>query len=270
MDRVAFSLPAKPENVALVRHALAGFADVLGMAPAGIADLKTVVTEACANVVLHAYEGEEDRPMDVAAEPNGSDLLIRVRDYGEGIKPRADAGRRSLRLGLPLMAALTNGFELSQSPGGGTTVSLRIPLEAPSQGGQARLAPAVTETRIEINPGETLGPVLARVISMFAARANLTVDRVADAVLLSDAISAGSDGAFAGDVARIAVAEEDDAFEIRVGPLAPGGGRRLLEGMRLPEINASLETLAEEVSVIDEDGRETVVVRLGASTASAV
>jgi anti-sigma regulatory factor (Ser/Thr protein kinase) len=40
------TVPAKADNVAVVRHALAGLAERLGMDEAGIADLKTVVTEA--------------------------------------------------------------------------------------------------------------------------------------------------------------------------------------------------------------------------------
>ena len=51
------SLPARAENVAVVRHALAGLAERIGMDEPGIADLKTVVTEACMNVVVHAYPG---------------------------------------------------------------------------------------------------------------------------------------------------------------------------------------------------------------------
>ena len=47
-------LPAKAENVAVVRHALSGLAEQIGMDEAGLADLKTVVTEACTNVVVHA------------------------------------------------------------------------------------------------------------------------------------------------------------------------------------------------------------------------
>ena len=57
--RVEFSLPAQAENVPLVRHALAGLAEALEMEPAEVADLKTVVTEACMNVVVHAYEHGE-------------------------------------------------------------------------------------------------------------------------------------------------------------------------------------------------------------------
>ena len=39
----------------MVRHALAGLAEEIGMDETGVADLKTVVTEACMNVVVHAY-----------------------------------------------------------------------------------------------------------------------------------------------------------------------------------------------------------------------
>ena len=266
--RVEFALPAKPENVALVRHALAGLADVLGMPPAGVADLKTTVTEACTNAVLHAYGADDSGVMEVSAALEDEHLVVVVRDFGEGIRPLADADRRSLRLGLPLMAALTDGFELSQSPGGGTTISLRIPLATMDEA-DPLLGPEIAdETRIDIAAGDALGPVLSRVISMFAARADLTVDRVADAVLLSDAISAGGDGAFPDGTARVAVAEDEGAFELRVGPLSPGGGQRLIERMRFPQINASLEALAEDVNVNEDTDGDTVVVRVGAASPS--
>jgi serine/threonine-protein kinase RsbW len=266
--RVEFALPAKPENVALVRHALAGLAEVLGMPPTGVADLKTAVTEACTNAVVHAYDAGDSGLMEVGAAVEDEHLVVVVRDFGEGIRPLADADRRSLRLGLPLMAALTDGFELSQSPGGGTTVSLRIPLAVGHEPGPP-LSPVIAdETRIDIAAGDALGPVLSRVISMFAARADLTVDRVADAVLLSDAISAGGDAAFPDGTARVAVAEDAGAFELRVGPLSRGGGQRLIERMRFPQINATLEALAEDVAVTEDADGDTVTVRVGATTPS--
>src|SRR3954451_18248175 len=67
------SLPARAENVAVVRHALAGLAERIGMEEAGVADLKTVVTEACMNVVVHAYPADEAGLLEVDAvqELNG-------------------------------------------------------------------------------------------------------------------------------------------------------------------------------------------------------
>ena len=110
--------------------------------------------------------------------------------------------------------------------------------------------------------------MLSRVISMFATRADFSVDRLSDAVLLSDAISAGGADAFPDGTARIAVSEDGDRFEVRVGPLADGGGERLLEGMRIPELGASLETLADEVRVDTVPDGEVLVVRIAAAASA--
>jgi hypothetical protein len=143
------------------------------------------------------------------------------------------------------------------------------PIRGPADARQAAERPPLPDVaRIEIDADHALGPVLSRVISMFAARADLTVDRVSDAVLLSDAISAAGDSAFPDGTARIAVAEDAGAFELMVGPLTAGGGRRLLDQMRFPQVNASFEALAEDVQVLEDDQGDTVVVRLGAGAAA--
>ena len=48
-------MPARPEGVGVVRQALAGMADALDFEAAVLADMKMAVTEACTNVVVHAY-----------------------------------------------------------------------------------------------------------------------------------------------------------------------------------------------------------------------
>ena len=60
------SLPARPENVAIVRHVLGGVGDALGVDPAVLADVRLAISEACANVVVHAYPGDEEGLLDVA------------------------------------------------------------------------------------------------------------------------------------------------------------------------------------------------------------
>ncbi len=259
-----FALPAEAANVPLIRHALAGLAEALEMEPTEIADLKTVVTEACMNVVLHAYTAEETGVLEVYAWPDEDALVVSVRDYGAGIRPLADVERTSLRLGLPLIAALTRSLEISGATGRGTEVRMMVPFA--SNGKPQLEVPAVAdETRIALPAGELLAPILSRVISMFATRADLSVDELSDAVLLSDAISAGGPDGFPGGTARIAVTEEDGSFEVRVGPLGAGGGQRLLDGMRIPLLDASLETLAEEVRVDTTDDGELLAIRVGRS-----
>ncbi len=257
---VEFALPARIENVALIRHALSGLAETLGMEAGEVADLKTVVTEACTNVVSHAYEPDQTGELIVSAGVAGNNMVIRVRDFGRGIRPLADVERRSLRLGLPLIAALTDGLEVGTSPGGGTTLTMRLKMGTHANGDGARpVRESASETRIEIDAGAVLAPVLSRVISMFATRADFSVDRLADVVLLSDAISAGSPDRFPRGRATLHVAERTGGFEVRIGPLNSDGAQRLLDGMRIPELDASLETLAEEVR-IDRDGEDEFVV----------
>ncbi len=259
---VEFSLPARAENVALVRHALAGLAEALDMHPSEIADLKTVVTEACMNVVVHAYDGPEPGPLEVGARPDGDALMIIVRDYGSGIRPLADVEQRSLRLGLPLIAALTRSFQVSGEPGHGTEVRMTIPFSTNGASPAGDVPELADETRIKLPAGELLAPILSRVISMFAARADFSVDDLSDAVLISDAISAGSDG-FPDGTARIVVSEKRGSFEVRVGPLEQGGGQRLIDGLRIPSLDATLATLADDVRVEQIDAGEVLAIRIG-------
>ncbi len=130
-DRLLLSLIAEPESVAAVRHAVAGRAETLGMAEARIADLETVVSEACANVVLHAYEGREmPGPLEVELVPGESELGVVVRDFGVGICPSTSLDRPSLQLGLGLIGALSSRFHLVSARGEGTEIKIEIPLAA--------------------------------------------------------------------------------------------------------------------------------------------
>ncbi|HEX2129055.1 MAG TPA: ATP-binding protein [Solirubrobacterales bacterium] len=260
--RVEFSLPARAENVPLVRHALAGMAEELGMGPGEVADLKTVVTEACTNVVVHAYEPDEVGPLMVSAAPENDAIVVTVRDYGQGIRPLADVERRSLRLGLPLIAALSRGFEIQAQVGGGTLVRIRMPM-ASNGAHPSEERPVVTdEMRIDIDTGAALAPVLSRVISMFATRADFSVDRLSDAVLISDALSAGARASFADGSVRVIVTEDSGSFAVRIGPLDSAGGQRLIDGLRIPQLGATLEVLAEEVGVEEAEDGEYVVLRI--------
>ena len=113
--------------------------------------------------------------------------------------------------------------------------------------------------------GEFLSPILSRVISMFATRADLSVDELSDAVLLSDAISAQGPDGFHDGTARIAVSEEDGAFNLRLGPLGADGAQRLLDGLRIPSLDASLEDLADEVKIEQGQDGEVLALRIARS-----
>jgi serine/threonine-protein kinase RsbW len=126
MADVELTLPARAENVAVVRHALGGLGEALDLDPQTLSDVKLAVTEACTNVVVHAY-GEGEGPMEVAATIDGLTLRVTVRDEGLGIVPRADSP--GLGLGLPLIATLTESLELGKAPDDRTEVAMVFRLE---------------------------------------------------------------------------------------------------------------------------------------------
>jgi serine/threonine-protein kinase RsbW len=121
---VLLTMPARPEGVAVVRQALAGMADALDFEPSVLADMKMAVTEACTNVVVHAYD-ENAGVLEVEMLADEHGVTIVVRDHGAGIQPRpARSEPPALGLGLPLIAALSDSFELRGSAGQGTEVRM--------------------------------------------------------------------------------------------------------------------------------------------------
>ena len=103
------TLPSRPENVAVVRHALGGFGDALDVPDQALADIKLAVTEACTNVVVHAYPDGEG-PLGIRAWVRDERLTVVVLDEGRGMLPRPDSP--GLGLGLPLIATLAESLEL--------------------------------------------------------------------------------------------------------------------------------------------------------------
>ena len=121
---VVLNMPARAEGVGVVRQALAGMADALAFDPAVLSDMKMAVTEACTNVVVHAYDDDAGQ-LEVQMLAGEDDLTIVVRDHGSGIQPKpARTESPAMGLGLPLIAALSDAFELRGSAGQGTEVRM--------------------------------------------------------------------------------------------------------------------------------------------------
>ncbi len=262
------SLPARAENVAVVRHALAGLAEEIGMDTAGVADLKTVVTEACMNVVVHAYQGQHG-PLSVDAKPDADGLTVVVRDEGAGIRPQVDTERDSLRLGLSLIAALSSSFSISGGLDRGTEVTMRVPRRGGGTNGSGdpvamKPFPA-GRTEMVVDRSELLAPVLARVVGALAARRDLSVDRVSDAVLVTAAIAAAAPSRFADGRVQLGLDERAGGIDLRLGPMEPGAATRIREDLEVPDVGGSLETLADELTVEESDDGEYLVIRFAAA-----
>jgi serine/threonine-protein kinase RsbW len=91
-----------------------------------LGDLKTIVSEACSNVVRHAYP-DQIGTFEVEAFPTRGELTVVIRDFGRGLRTRADPEQSSLRLGLALISTLSNRCEISGGHGG-TEIRMQLPL----------------------------------------------------------------------------------------------------------------------------------------------
>lgn len=258
---VSLRLPARPENVAVVRQALTGLGDAYDLDPELLGDIKTAVTEACNNVVLHAYPDGEGI-VEIEADSDGEHTDVIVRDFGAGIQPRSFSEERTLGLGLPLIATLSSRFEIR---GGDPALGIEVDMtfsaadarERRERIGFDREAAHPFETPraagLLIQPGPLVASVASRVTAILAARADFPLDRLADAVLVSDAISAHASDYIAGSDVGLVIEDGDGTLDFRVGPLHEGGGESLLREMEVPGLH-SLERLVDEVKVERGDG----------------
>lgn len=107
-------------------------------------------------------------------------------------------------------------------------------------------------------------PVLERVVAALAARADLPLDRLADAQLVAAALAAGaSRHSVDGDLC-VGLGADGDGVELAIGPLPPGAGERVMAESRLPGVGSVLERLVDRWSVERDGGEETLLLTIGA------
>ena len=117
-------------------------------------------------------------------------------------------------------------------------------------------------TEISVAAGPLVGPVLRRVVGMLAARADLPLDRLDDAVLVADVVASRA-SSFAPESVSVRLQPGERTLWLRVGPLQPGGAQALLGDGAVPDLGSVILKLADEVHVDSADaGHEYVRVRL--------
>lgn len=120
------TIPARAENIAIVRHALGAFGEAFDVDSQILSDIRLAVTEACTNVVVHAYPDGHEGSMEVLARLKDQELHVIVRDEGKGIAPRPDSP--GLGLGLPLIASLAESVNLARDEQDRTEVEMTFSL----------------------------------------------------------------------------------------------------------------------------------------------
>ena len=131
MLRIQSSVPAVPESVRLIRHAVADLAAAAGVGGEQLDAIRLAVSEAATNTVLYAYEADEGE-IHATAELASDELWVLIADDGRGI--HAGPESRGLGLGLALMSEVCDDFSVVERAGDGTELQLRFKIRAPAEG----------------------------------------------------------------------------------------------------------------------------------------
>lgn len=254
---VCLELESRPECVTLVRSALSGLGERLELDPELLDDLKTAISEACNNVVLHAYGGEAG-PMEVSLFIGDDHIRVTVVDRGTGMPAPPPTGDVSQGIGLSVIRALTQNVRFASAPNDGTEVQMDFAVARDGRKLFKAPAPATPDGEIPVaGPGEvivSLSPVtllpgvLGRLARTLAATAHFSLDRFSDVYLVTDTLAAHAAGAADGDRIEARLTAEDRRLELLVGPFRPGTGSRL-ELQSTDHPTSPLVLLSDEVSV---------------------
>jgi serine/threonine-protein kinase RsbW len=245
-------LPSRPENVAVIRQALAGAIEVLGLSESRLLDINTAVSEACNNVVVHAYEGEHG-PLEVYLCVQDSELEVVVRDDGVGIRPKApEPGLEVQGLGLSLIQTLSDRVEFHGGVDQGTEVRMAFSLNGESESWIRDMPPdddirrPPGELVIAVSAGPLAAPVLGRVIAMLAARADFSLEGISEAQLVTDSLAANVPRVIVGANIQLGIDSPPEELVVRVGPLQEGGANRIMDASALGDLPPVLERLTKE------------------------
>jgi anti-sigma regulatory factor (Ser/Thr protein kinase) len=125
-----YTFHADSRSVSLARHAVTGFAREHGVPGDVLESVALAVSEACTNVVVHAYrDSAAAGSISVGLELEERSLHVQVGDDGVGMGPRTDSP--GLGLGLPIIAKVADGFAVEPGPRGGTELCMRFDLLPP-------------------------------------------------------------------------------------------------------------------------------------------
>lgn len=125
--------PSKSSNEAFARAAVACFASQMDPTLDELGDIKTAVSEAVTNCIVHAYPNEmgiitlrcrilKDHILDIVVKDKG----IGIKDLEKARQPMfTTGGSERSGMGLTIMETFMSEFSIESAPGKGTTVHMR-------------------------------------------------------------------------------------------------------------------------------------------------
>jgi stage II sporulation protein AB (anti-sigma F factor) len=129
--------PSKSSNEAFARSTVACFAAQMDPTLEELGDIRTAVSEAVTNCIVHAYPNElgiitlrcrilKDNILDIVVKDKG----VGIPDVEQAKRPMFTTGGSDRSgMGIPIMESFMTSFELTSLPGKGTTVHMRRKLQ---------------------------------------------------------------------------------------------------------------------------------------------
>lgn len=132
VNKFILTIPSRSANESFARVAVASFASQLDPTIEEINDIKTAVSEAVTNCIVHAYADRIGAIYITAEILPDARLKIKIRDKGCGIEDVGQAmeplfttgGSERAGLGFAVMQSFTDSLKVRSTPGKGTTVTM--------------------------------------------------------------------------------------------------------------------------------------------------
>ena len=133
INYMALEFPSRSVNEGFARAATASFAAQLDPTLDELGDIKTAVSEAVTNAIVHAYPDELGTISLRASIHEGNILEITIRDWGRGIADVAQArepmfttgGEERSGMGFTIMESFMDTLSVRSTPGRGTVVTMK-------------------------------------------------------------------------------------------------------------------------------------------------
>lgn len=131
MNKMELKISASVENEAFVRTVISAFSLSLNPSLDEISDLKTIISEAVSNAIIHGYHCDSSKEVYIKANIINNQMQITVNDYGVGIKNIKEAmnptysskkDEERAGMGFSIMKALSDEFSIRSEENIGTRV----------------------------------------------------------------------------------------------------------------------------------------------------
>lgn len=105
---------AKSENESFARVTVAAFMSQLDPTLDELTDMKTVVSEAVTNAIIHGYENDPNGVITIMARIEGDTIVVSIEDQGRGIE-NLEQARQPLYTSKPELERSGMGFTIMEN-----------------------------------------------------------------------------------------------------------------------------------------------------------